>query len=599
MPNSSVDQQSLPNFCSDPLAFVNIAGYKFVTLHDLPKLRTDLKAEASRLSLKGTILLSKEGINLFVAGLRENIAEFCAWLRNYSEFADLEFKESLSDHQPFSRLLVRLKKEIIAFGIDEIAPAIHTSRKLQARELKQWLTENKPVTLLDVRNDYEVAVGTFENALPIGIDHFRDFPHAVKQLPTELKEQPIVMFCTGGIRCEKAGPFMEQAGFTNIFQLDGGILKYFEEVGGEHYIGDCFVFDKRVALRPDLSESETRQCYACQAILSKTDCESPLYQPPSHCPYCYVPPVKKMLATIEETEARIREVTQTLPGGIPYDNVRPMQVSQKHDGLSLIEFLVQILPHLDEDHWAEPLQAGRIRIGEKTLQAGDIVRAGQRILHHVPMTVEPDVNPDIRIIHDDEAILAVNKPAPLPIHPCGRFNRNTLVFILGQVYKPYQLRPAHRIDAHTTGLVLFSKSKRVASLLQPQFADGRVKKIYMARVRGNVAEAEFSLKHAISIDKTERGGRKIVDDGLESCTYCRVIAREPETTLLEVHPGTGRTHQIRLHLSHMGHPICGDTLYDPLLFGEEQKTLFLHAWKLQFQHPLTQTTIELLAPPSF
>ena len=202
------------------------------------------------------ILLSTEGINLFLAGTRGNIDSFLEKLRVCPEFSDLEVKESISDHQPFSRMLVRLKKEIIAMGHDEIRPHQQSSPKLSAKELKKWLDEGRDVTLLDVRNDYEVEVGTFKDAVPIGVDSFRDFPDAAEKLPGELKQKPIVMFCTGGIRCEKAGPLMENQGFQEIYQLDGGILKYFEECGGDHYDGDCFVFDKRVVLDPGLQETE-------------------------------------------------------------------------------------------------------------------------------------------------------------------------------------------------------------------------------------------------------------------------------------------------------------------------------------------------------
>ena len=137
-------------------------------------------------------------------------------------------------------MLVRIKKEIIAFGVPGIEPAKRTAPKLAPQELKRWLDEGRPVTLLDTRNDYEVKAGTFKNAVTLGIDHFRNFPAAVQQLPAELKQQPIVMFCTGGIRCEKAGPYMEREGFEQVFQLDGGILKYFEECGGDALRGRVF-----------------------------------------------------------------------------------------------------------------------------------------------------------------------------------------------------------------------------------------------------------------------------------------------------------------------------------------------------------------------
>ena len=258
---------------------VNIAAYKFVALPDLRMLRARLLALCKSWELKGTILLSAEGINLFVAGAADKIDLLLAELRSWPGLADLQLKVSQTEHQPFSRMLVRIKKEIIAFGVTGIDPAQRTSPKLTAKELKQWLDEGRPVTLLDTRNNYEVKLGTFKQARAIGIDHFRDFPDAVRKLPPAMKEQAIVMFCTGGIRCEKAGPFMEREGFKNIFQLEGGILKYFEDCGGAHYDGECFVFDQRVGLDPSLQETESLQCFRCQTPLSAMDQTDPRYVP--------------------------------------------------------------------------------------------------------------------------------------------------------------------------------------------------------------------------------------------------------------------------------------------------------------------------------
>lgn len=238
----SVDSQSHSN--DGTLPIVNIAAYKFVPLDDLEPRRERLKSLCDEIELRGTILLSPEGINCFLAGTRASIDALLSELRSEDCFADLEVKESYSDRQPFNRMLVRLKNEIIAFGIEEALPLKRTSPKLTPAELKQWLDEGRPVTLLDTRNDYEVKLGTFENAVDLDLDHFRNFPQAVEQLPADSKDAPIVMFCTGGIRCEKAGPFMEQMGYQNVFQLEGGILKYFEEIGGAHWNGECFVFDR-------------------------------------------------------------------------------------------------------------------------------------------------------------------------------------------------------------------------------------------------------------------------------------------------------------------------------------------------------------------
>ncbi len=172
---------------------------------ELRSLRTRLLALCKSWELKGTILLSAEGINLFVAGERSKIDLLLAELRSLPGLEDLSPKTSETEHQPFTKMLVRIKKEIIAFGVEGIEPGKRTSPKLAAKDLKQWLDEGRPVTLLDTRNDYEVKLGTFKNALPIGVDHFREFPDAVRKLPPQMKEQPIVMFCTAASGARRPG----------------------------------------------------------------------------------------------------------------------------------------------------------------------------------------------------------------------------------------------------------------------------------------------------------------------------------------------------------------------------------------------------------
>src|SRR6478609_6282343 len=275
-------------------SFTNIAAYKFAPLADLKPLRERLVGRCKAWGLKGTILLSTEGVNLFVAGQKAEIELLLNELRGIPGLADLAPKISESDEQPFSRMLVRIKKEIIAFGVEGIDPSVRTSPKLAASELKRWLDEGRPVTLLDTRNDYEVKLGTFKNAVSLGIDHFRDFPAAVGQLPAELKQQPVVMFCTGGIRCEKAGPYMEREGFEQIFQLDGGILKYFEDVGGDHYDGECFVFDQRVGVDAALAESDNSQCFNCKEPLTAADEADPRYVFGESCPHCFLTDTERM-----------------------------------------------------------------------------------------------------------------------------------------------------------------------------------------------------------------------------------------------------------------------------------------------------------------
>lgn len=233
-------------------AVINLSAYKFVPLDNLPPLKRTLLDAAAAWQLKGTVLLSPEGINLFVAGGRAEATAFVELLRTFPGLEDLTPKESESATQPFGRMRVKIKQEIIAFGVPGIDPAKRPAPKLAPETLKQWLDEGKPVVLLDTRNNYEIERGTFSGAVPADIRHFRDFPAAVQRLSPALKDQPIVMFCTGGIRCEKAGPFMQRQGFRKVFQLDGGILKYFERCGGSHFEGACFVFDERVGVDANL-----------------------------------------------------------------------------------------------------------------------------------------------------------------------------------------------------------------------------------------------------------------------------------------------------------------------------------------------------------
>lgn len=236
------------------LSIINISAYRFIQLpHDfLLKLKNQFKKETHRLGLKGTILLSQEGVNLFLAGKREAIICFQNLLKSLSPFENIVFKESLSDSQPFKRMLIKIKKEIIPFGIDSVHPEIFTAPSITPETLKTWLQERPELLMLDTRNGFEVALGSFENALHLDLKHFRDFPKAVQKLPEKSKKLPVVTFCTGGIRCEKASAFLLQEGFNEVYQLEGGILNYFEKCGSAHYKGLCFVFDERKALTPFL-----------------------------------------------------------------------------------------------------------------------------------------------------------------------------------------------------------------------------------------------------------------------------------------------------------------------------------------------------------
>ncbi|MBL8824351.1 MAG: pseudouridine synthase [Planctomycetia bacterium] len=583
----------------------NIAAYQFAELSHVKSLKQELLGLCKNWELKGTILLSEEGINLFVAGSGESIERLLQRLRSIPGLEKLQAKYSYNDHQPFSRMLVKLKKEIIAFGVPGIQPAHYTSKKLPARELKAWLDAGKPITLLDTRNDYEVKLGTFQNAQTLGLDHFRNFPEAVDRLPETMKDQPIVMFCTGGIRCEKAGPYMEKAGFKNIFQLEGGILKYFEECGPAHYDGECFVFDQRVGVDPALRETAVTQCYACLMPLRPEDQEDARYQPPQSCPYCYKTSEEAQADRIARRMKKLHAVSHPLPGSKPAVNKRPLRIAGEHEGKPLMDVLRSFFAEVPADAWTEVF-AQRQMLGPELepVTPDRLVHAGERYYRLFPEYSEPDVNADIQILHEDDGFVVVNKPAPLPMHASGRYHRNTLEHLLNLTYAPEKLRPAHRLDANTTGVCVFSRSRRWARLIQPQFEFGKVEKVYLTRIYGNPAEDQFSCSKQISDEAGWAGIRFVDQDGVSAFTEFAVLKRFGDgTTLLQVKPHTGRTHQIRLHLWHLGYSIVGDPTYlAGRQVGQKQTVdtdappMCLHAWSISFLHPISQERIVFSTP---
>tara|TARA_B100001113_G_scaffold78818_1_gene61952 strand:+ start:533 stop:1372 length:840 start_codon:yes stop_codon:yes gene_type:complete len=265
---------------------VNIAGYRFVDLNDRDELRQPFRFICEKLNLKGTILLSKNGINFFLAGNKKSIDSYIEFLESDKRFINIPLKISYTDYQPFRRMLVRLKKEIISLGLDEVRPAEFTAPNIKPQEFKNMLDNNEDILILDTRNDYETRVGLFENAIDLNLSTFRDFPEAISDLPEEYKTKQIVMYCTGGIRCEKASVVMMNAGFENVKQLEGGILGYFEETDGSYWNGDCFVFDQRVAVDTELNETEYSMCFACREPLTNKERRSNDYKFDSYCPYC-------------------------------------------------------------------------------------------------------------------------------------------------------------------------------------------------------------------------------------------------------------------------------------------------------------------------
>ena len=237
---------------------LNISSYKFVNLPDATALRETLLARAQALQLKGTILLAEEGINLFLAGPAEDVRAFVSQLQQDSRFADIAPKESWSDTQPFKKMLVKVKGEIIRMNHPTIKPADGRAPSVAPATVKRWLDQGhddigRPVVTLDTRNDFEVDAGTFNGAIDWRITKFTEFPQALLDHKAELQDKTVVSFCTGGIRCEKAAILMREVGLEHVYQIEGGILKYFEETDGSHYTGSCFVFDERRAVAADLS----------------------------------------------------------------------------------------------------------------------------------------------------------------------------------------------------------------------------------------------------------------------------------------------------------------------------------------------------------
>ena len=237
---------------------LNISCYKFVALPDAQDLRQPCLDNAFARQLKGTILIAEEGINFFLAGSADDVRGFVDWLRSDARFADLAPKESWSDTQPFRKMLVKVKNEIIRMNHPSIRPFEGRAPAVTPETAKRWLDqghddEGRPVVTLDTRNQFEVDAGTFKNTINWGITKFTEFPDAVQAHLDELQDKTVISFCTGGIRCEKAAIYMRNAGLPHVYQLEGGILKYFEEVGNDHYDGGCFVFDERRAVGADLS----------------------------------------------------------------------------------------------------------------------------------------------------------------------------------------------------------------------------------------------------------------------------------------------------------------------------------------------------------
>ena len=271
----------------DTLKISNITGYKFIPITDRKSLQGKIQKHSNKLGLKGTVLISEKGLNFSIAGENEAIQDFINFLRSDKRFSEIDIKTTYNEYQPFRKMLVRIKKEIISMGIDEIDPFTFTGEKITPKELQDKLNNNEDIVLLDTRNEYEVRLGTFEDAVDLNLDSFRDFPNKIMSLDQKMKNKEIVMFCTGGVRCEKASALMLKNGFKNVKQIDGGVIKYFEDTAGSYWNGDCFVFDDRVALDKNLNETDYILCFRCREPLNKKEIDSDKYKIDEYCPYCF------------------------------------------------------------------------------------------------------------------------------------------------------------------------------------------------------------------------------------------------------------------------------------------------------------------------
>ena len=284
--------------------------YKFLVLENYKELKIKFDKSLSKTNIKGTILLANEGVNGTIAGSESDLKKFFLYIDKFSQFKDINPKFSSSNINPFLRMKVRLKKEIVTIGIPEVSPSNLVGKYLNVEEWNEFLNESDSM-IIDTRNDYEVSIGTFKNSINPKIKSFRNFPNWVQKNLIDKKvskKSKIGMFCTGGIRCEKSTSYLKQLGFENVFHLDGGILKYLENVKSDQnkWKGECFVFDYRVSLNDSLEKGEYDMCYACRMPLNKENKKNKHYLKGQSCEYCYDQTTIKQKKRFNEREKQIK-----------------------------------------------------------------------------------------------------------------------------------------------------------------------------------------------------------------------------------------------------------------------------------------------------
>lgn len=267
---------------------VVVALYRFVSLPDYEALREPLLDVCKKENITGTLLLAAEGINGTVAGSREGTDALLAYLKSDPRLAEIEHKESFYEEMPFYRMKVKLKREIVTMGVEGIDPNKVVGTYVKPKDWNALISDPE-VTVVDTRNYYEYAIGTFKGADDPKTTTFREFPEYVKNNLDPEKNKKVAMFCTGGIRCEKSTAYLKEQGFDEVYHLQGGILKYLEDVPKEESLweGECFVFDNRVAVNHDLEKGEYDQCHGCRHPITEEDKQSEKYMPGIACPRCY------------------------------------------------------------------------------------------------------------------------------------------------------------------------------------------------------------------------------------------------------------------------------------------------------------------------
>ncbi|QTH71567.1 rhodanese-related sulfurtransferase [Pseudoalteromonas xiamenensis] len=300
--------------------FVVCAMYKFVSLPNFKEIREPLQTIMEQNEVRGTLLLASEGINGTVAGKREGIDALLAWLNSQPGLDNIVFKESFDEECPFYRTKVKLKKEIVTLGVEGIDPLNVVGTYVKPQDWNALISD-PDVVLVDTRNDYEIEIGTFKNAIDPKTKTFREFPQWAKENLDPSKHKKVAMFCTGGIRCEKSTAYMKEQGFDEVYHLEGGILKYLEEVPKEETMweGECFVFDNRVAVNHDLEKGSYDQCHGCRLPITEEDKLRPEYEEGISCHHCHDEVTEEQRARFAERQKQIKLAEKRGEGHIGHD----------------------------------------------------------------------------------------------------------------------------------------------------------------------------------------------------------------------------------------------------------------------------------------